>query len=158
MMIVASKSFSDRRIWKRKFSLLYEPFSIFMFLSAFIFESLFVMRFENETSHLTPVSLIQSTKKATKGVPDLHISWQKIEDCSKSHSYLNVPGFEIKSPSFMLPFLFLTFLLVFASSENYVPNINVSLKFSLQNFCSWKYSLSQMTEAFLNNSWHCYSF
>lgn len=136
MMIVPGKSSTDRQFWKRKFFLLYEPFSIFMYLSPFIFESLIVMGLENETSHLTPFSLIQLTKAATKGVPELHISWQKIEECSKPHSYLNVPGFGIKSPSFMLPFPFLTFLLVFAGSENYVPNISVILQFSLQNFCS----------------------
>lgn len=109
MMIVPGKSSSDRQLWKRNFSLLYEPFSIFMYLSAFIFESLIVMGLENETSPLTPFSLIQLTKKATKGVPELHISWQKTEDCSKPHWYLNVAGFGIKSPSFMLPFPFLTF-------------------------------------------------
>lgn len=74
MMIIPGMSPIDRLLWKIKFSLLYQPFRIFMYLSEFIFEVLIVMGLENEARHLTPVSLIQLTKKATKGIPDLHIS------------------------------------------------------------------------------------
>lgn len=99
----------------------YQPFSIFMYLSAFIFESLNVIGLENETRFLTSFRLILLTKKATKGVPELHISWQKIEDCSKPLSYLNAHGFGIKSPSFMLPFPFLTFFVGVCQQWKWCP-------------------------------------
>lgn len=151
-MIVPGKSSDDRWLWKRKFSILYEPFSIFMYLSAFIFETLIVTRFENETSHITPFSLIQLTKKATKGLPELHISWQKIEDGSKPHSYLNVPGFGIKSPSFMLPFPFLTFCWCLLAMKT----LSQTLMWLFSSVCKTsvlrKYSLSQTTDDFFNST------
>lgn len=100
----------------------------------------------------TPFSLIQLTKKATKGLPELHISWQKIEDGSKPHSYLNVPGFGIKSPSFMLPFPFLTFCWCLLAMKTLSQTlmwlfISVCKTSALRN-----YSSSQTTENFLNNT------